>query len=329
MLKSAALFDWLLQEGHQPEYMEEETEIVFCCPLCADDRPRLYVSCDNGAWVCFHCHESGNLHQLLMRACGLDGSDAFDVGRHFRVAVNEEHNDYFEIQEKKEVVELAEVLKLPSSYRPITHESPPIFLNYLARRGVSPELASARGIGYSVSGRYAYRIIIPVQNDSMLYTFVARSVLVACPNCQEKLDDCTCRPYKFPKVLTPTSKHGARPSLTLYNLDAVRNSKPSTPVVVEGVFDALVLPTRAVGLLGSSASSTQITLLAGLARNNGLILCLDGDTAGYKGTLKIAEALSSEMIKVKVALLPEGRDPGSLSIDELEGYLATARPYIL
>ena len=328
-LNSSALYRWLTEEGHQPDYMEEETEITICCPLCKDDRARLYVSCESGAWTCFHCHESGNLHQFLMRCMELDGSDAFDVGRHFRMSDDGEQRDYFEVREREVEPKPVEILTLPQSFRPITQDSPDIFKNYLGRRGVSVELAASRGIGYSLSGRYAYRVILPVQNDGMLYTFVARSVLQACPNCQEKIDDCTCRPYKFPKVLTPTSKLGARPSYTLYNLDAVRRTKPSPPIVVEGAFDALRLPNRAVGLLGSSASTTQLTLLAGLARPSGIILCLDGDTAGYKGTLKIAEALASEMIKVKVALLPDGRDPGSLNIYDLEQCLEAAKPYIL
>ena len=326
-INPVALFDALFEAGLQPELVEEDTEITVACPLCEDDRPRLYVSTETASWLCFHCHAQGNLHQLLMSVVGLDGHGAFDTSRSIRLNGDD---DYFELKEdrKPEPQKIA-ALELPGSFISITRETPEVYLKYLARRHISPELAAARGIGYSERGHYGKRIIVPVKSDGVLYTFIARTVLATCPSCSQGLDVCTCRPRRFPKVLTPPTANGARPSLTLYNIDSVRRSASPRLVVVEGVFDALRLPTEAVALLGSSASSTQVALIAGIARGRTVTLCLDGDEAGYKGALKVAEALIGEMVRVKVALLPEGADPGSLPMNELESCLVSAHPYVL
>lgn len=327
MIKSDALYDYLFDQGLQPEYVEEDTQIVVCCPMCEDDRPRLYVSSETGAFICFHCHEQGNLHQFLMRVCNLDGNEAFEQGRLIRGS-REDEIDYFEHREERKK-EVTAVLTLPRQFHTIDRAAPVQFLKYLEKRHVSPELAINRGIGYAVTGRYAYRVIVPVKNDGHLYTYIGRTVLTQCPNCTELVDDCTCRPYKYPKVLTPTKKQGAQPSHTLYNLEVVHRTRPERLVVVEGVFDALRLPTSSVALLGSSASATQVTLIAGLARGREVILALDPDEAGYKGTLKVADLLSSEMVKVRVALLPEGEDVGSIDQPTLDRCLQEARPYIV
>ena len=330
MINSRALFDTLFQQGLQPEFVEDDSEITICCPQCGDERPRLYINAETAAWVCFHCHEQGGLHALLMTICQLSGHESFDASRSIRLNTGED--DYFELQEDKKDDPKkgdAKVLALPSRFEPITRDSPSRFLDYLTARGVSPDLAAARGIGYATGGYYGNRIIVPVQNDGVLYTYIARTIRRKCPSCAEVLDDCVCTPRRFPKVLTPSTGDGARPRLTLYNLDPVRRSTSPRVVVVEGVFDALRRPGDAVALLGSSASATQIALLAGITRGREVILALDADEAGYKGTLKVAEALLSELVRVKIALLPDGKDPGDLSGDELEACINAARPFVV
>lgn len=326
-LRVSAFFQWLIDQGFEPEMMEEDEEIVICCPICQDSRPRLYVNASSGAFTCFHCHEEGSFHQFLMRVGDMGGSEAFALSRD--LVMEDGEIDWFEVEARPQKAAPSGNLTLPASFKSIDTDTPDVILKYLARRHISPELARSRGLGYATSGRYAWRVIVPVENDGKLYTFIARTILTQCPNCTERLDDCTCQPRRFPKVLTPPSKDGAAPRHTLFNLDAVSRSASRRVVVVEGVFDALRLPNEAVALMGSSASATQITLLAGLARGRDCVLALDGDSAGYHGALKIADALISQMVGVKVALLPEGSDPGSLPKPDLRKALDSARKFIL
>jgi hypothetical protein len=45
--------------------------------------------------------------------------------------------------------------------------------------------------------------------------------------------------------------------------------------------------------------------------------------------VKLAEALTSDMIKVRVAVLPDGSDPGQLTQEELRQCLREAKRYVL
>lgn len=329
-INAVKLFDWLEDRGHQPSLVEDDDEIIICCPLCSDDRPRLYINTERGQWICFHCHEEGSLYRLLGDVGGLGTSAAFELQRQFSLARDQDElEDFFDVRQRERAAPSPVVLTLPMSFQPIT-QAPDVFVKYLERRGISKEVAQAKGIGFSVSGRYAQRVLIPVQSDGHLFTFIGRTVLTRCPNCQLALDDCTCKPFKYPKVLTPTKKHGADPSLSLYNIDAVRASKHRPVVVMEGWADALMLPYQAVALSGSRASRTQLTLLAGLGRQDGVVLCLDPDEAGYLGAVKIAEALVSELVPVKVAMLDEaGGDANKGGIKRLIACLKAARSFTL
>jgi DNA primase len=326
MINIERLLTLLASEGFDPSLVEEDTEAIICCPICDDDRARLYISTENGAWNCFHCHEDGGLHRFLMVVLDKAGPEAFELTR--ELTVDESADDYLDYQPRQEKKVETAVLNLPAQFRRI-EEAPPAFVKYLENRGVSAALASARGIGFASTGRYAGRVIVPVSMDGQLYTYIARTTLKHCPNCTEKLDDCTCRPTKFPKVLTPRSADGARPSHAIYNFDAVAASSAARIVVVEGVFDALRLPSEAVAIMGSSASPIQRTLIGGLARGRECILALDADEAGFKGAVKLAEALTSDMIKVRVAVLPDGSDPGQLTQEELRECLRQAKRYVL
>lgn len=326
MIATNHLFDYLQTQGLEPEFVEEDSEITVCCPLCGDDRPRLYINSETGAWLCFHCHEEGSLHQFLLEVCNLSGPDAFELTHQWQA----DNDDEFYVERtKRKQAEVDAVLKLPPAYRPITDEAPEAFKRYLAKRGVGVQLAEARKIGYALQGRYANRVILPVEQDGFLYTFIARTILKTCPNCNFAINDCTCRPYKFPKVLTPFKKEGSKPSHAVYNYDAVAASHSRRLVIVEGAFDALRLPNEAVALMKSSVSGLQLTILAGLARQRDVYICLDGDEAGYKGAVKLAEQLAAETIQARVALLPDGSDPGSLTVEELEGFLSSARRFVL
>ena len=324
-LDAEKLYGMLFEAGFAPEWAEEETEIVFCCVLCDDDKPRLYVSADTGVWVCFHCHEEGSLYRLFLRVLELDSHEAYEAQR--KLLTQDTTDPWRELIAEPGVEEKEPdkgQVVLPTNFRPVSDVTPERFLRYLSRRHISRELAIQRGVGYCLQGRYANRLVLPVESDGHLFTFVARSVWSRCPGCQNAAEDCECE-RTFRKVLTPT---GGRPGLTLYNLDFVRASASSRVVLVEGAFDALRLPREAVALLTSSISATQVTLLAGVSRGRELVLCLDGDSAGRKGAAKIADALWSAMVPCHIAHLEDGEDPSSLDHKDLERALREAEAYI-
>lgn len=320
MINGESLYTILHEEGFDPDFTEEDEEIAIICPLCEDDEPRLTINAESGAWICFRCGERGGPLQIFTVICDMEGADAMDKLREIRSDTGFTRVVAPRIETPFEGVEL------PPEYIPVDETSPPFVLKYLTKRKVSVSLAQEHHIGYALEGRYAYRVILPVVTDGVLYSFVARTMFKRCPECLQKLGSCTCE-YEFRKVLTPT---GGKPSLTLYNYEAVREagtSGGSAVVLVEGSFDALRRHTNSLALLTSHVSPAQVTLLAALRRP--VILCLDGDDAGRHGTQQSAEALVSAMIPTLVATLSEGEDPGSVEDEYYQEVLDNAKPFFL
>lgn len=327
MIKTERFFAFLFDEGLDPEMAEEETEILFACPLCEDDRPRFYIAADAGMWTCFHCGERGSFYQFFTRVLGQTTHQAMESVRAYSSRddyLDPFEADYLALPGRKE--ESPTFVELPEEFHTFEEPGTPArFLRYLDRRHVSRELAISREVGYAVTGHYADRIILPVRSDGLLYALIARSIFSSCPGCGNSFEDCECE-YTFRKVLYPK---GSKPRATLYNLDAVRGSLSPRLVVTEGAFDALRLPNEAVALLGSTISDTQVSLLAGISRGRDVVVCLDGDASGRKGAVKVADALTSMLIRCKIATVPDGTDPGNLNQEDLTECLKTAKPYVL
>ena len=163
------------------------------------------------------------------------------------------------------------------------------------------------GMGYCTAGFYSGRVIIPVYGKPRrtLYTFVARAVTLAAE--------------ARGKVLYPPH---SRPGGTLFNLDRVQ---PGPLILVEGVFDALRVPSRAVAVLGSQLSAAQMELLTQLGTEwHPIIVCMDGDRAGRQASKAILKQLWGNMLPDREAILPDGVDPADAPAEVLADALAYA-----
>jgi hypothetical protein len=110
----------------------------------------------------------------------------------------------------------------------------------------------------------------------------------------------------------------------LYNADALQGA--ARILVTEGQIDALSLlawKLQVVGLLGTPHAAH----LATLRRVPEILLCLDGDPAGRRASLKLAAALGPR--RTKIILLPEGEDPNDVyrtrTREEFVGWMVAAR----
>jgi DNA primase len=115
-------------------------------------------------------------------------------------------------------------------------------------------------------------------------------------------------PPSFPKGETLYGQHRVDPAC-----DHV--------VVVEcpwGVMRLAQIGVPAVGLLGTSLSPTQTSLLSA---RRGITLMFDGDPAGRRAAREVARRLAPAA-DVKIAALPDGSDPDDLSDDDLRDRLA-------
>jgi len=304
MIDPDALIEFLIDGGIEAELVEDGTEVRIPCPLCGDDRSRLYIEAETGVWICFRCQERGDLFDFFHRALGMEPTEAFEARRKVRFRTEPRFRFGGNIPAPVPGVEL------PLDYKPISILDPEIgadIIFYLDKRHVPYARAMSYQIGYCTDGPYTKRIIIPVTYRKRLYTFVARA-----------LD-----PAVEPKVLYPK---GSRRSDVVFNLDRLERLQHPRPLIItEGVFDALRMPNCAVAILGSQMSAQQITLLGRLPVGwRPFVILMDGDKAGRSASGQIHKSLWSHGIPHTEARLPEGTDPSDAPPGILEGTIKEA-----
>ncbi len=305
-----SLINTLETANFTPNLVASGTELTITCPLCWDDKPRLYISTVSGLWYCFKCNRKGNLLSFLTDICDLDYSTAFIASQ--LIKEKEEYNLPIIKKRKDPISSLTDAVCLPTDFmninkRVFTNKLVSPGLRYLEERGINEELAKQYGIGYCITGPYSYRVIVPVYTEGELKTFVARSWLKS--------------PLK--KVLMPP---GSTASQALFNYDSPRNALQET-ILVEGVFDALkLIPTvpNVIATLGAHITTEQRLLLKRKGDTN-VILLRDGDKAGLEASIKEARLLKAAMMNVKIAILPEGKDPNSATLEEVYKALDNAK----
>ncbi len=215
---------------------------------------------------------------------------------------------------------------------------------YLEKRGIRPEMARQFRLGYAPDARDALKrhllgkgfseaqaleagLLVSPDQGSAYDRFRDRLIFAIC--------DATGRVIAFggrilrtpppasgrqpPKYLnspeTPLFKKGE----TVYNLhQAGKPARESVRIVlVEGYMDVVACAqaglAAAVAPLGTAVTAEQLRRLWQVA--DAPILCLDGDAAGMRASLRAAELalpLLTPGKTLKFALLPKGEDPDSM-----------------
>jgi hypothetical protein len=184
---------------------------------------------------------------------------------------------------------------------------------YLRRRGFDPQLlADDWCIGYSRSacswskvGRLLIPLFAPIDGRWHVVGWQARAI----------------DPDEQPKYYTSA---GTPKSRLLYGLDHV-DAGDGPVLIVEGVTDAWKAGGNAVALLGKVLSAEQRKLIRRHLAGRPLVVMLDPDAAEQAAAVagQIRETLNLNLLKngpaspVVVARLPDDRDPGELTRNEI------------
>jgi DNA primase len=261
-------------------------QIAGTCPFCNWTRTSFYVAPDTGRWICHYCNERGGPVQLVAQVANVSYDKAIE-----RIVDNFTVNPYSDEDEEEyhepEVVSIS----LPSEFRGLAGKSESIaatpYLRYARKRKLDEALLRRYKIGYCADGFYAGRLVVPVYHFGKLVNFVARAV-------SKKADK---------KVLTPP---GNEQYDYLFNLDNIWGVEDI--IVVEGVFDALVLPEMAVASFGKKITGKQVKLMqqSGVKK---VTFCYDEDAIdeAYDFATKYWTRFDTYVVE-----MPFGEDPSSL-----------------
>jgi DNA primase len=271
--------------GDAKQHYDSKGQISFDCPVCAaekgvegDGKGNLEINYFRGVYKCWACSETngtqGPLGKLIEQFGNKNQRKIYDLIRP-------------QDQEKRDKPKT--YLRLPQGYtkfkdsniRFIPHREA---INYLHSRGITDEIIEKYDIGYTVTGEYAYRIIIPSYDmeDNLNY-FVGRAWV------PKKMK------YKNPSV--PKDE-------IIFNESRVDWEK--NVYLCEGVFDAFFLPNP-IPMLGKMLSNNLFEKL--YERCQGEIhICLDGDA--WENALRLYHNLNGGKFynKVKILKLPKDKD---------------------
>jgi DNA primase len=117
-------------------------------------------------------------------------------------------------------------------------------------------------------------------------------------------------------------KRPFKKSETLYGFDKAKSSVRTYnfSILVEGQMDLLMTHqagfTNAVASMGTAISPFHVERLKRLSGN--MVIALDADDAGVASALKAAKVAMKAGMDVKLAALPEGKDPADVVLEDKE-----------
>ena len=314
------------------------------CPFHSEKHASFFVYPEQQSWHCFGaCSTGGDVFSLIMKKEGLDFGEALrrtaeragvTIPPRGRQAADKEKNERL-YQANEAAAEYFHDLLLNS---PAGEKA----RNYVAKRGISAKAINAFQLGYSLNSwdslkqhllergytdselvevglvietepaashdRFRNKLMFPIHGVKSRTTgFGARA-----------LDDTMPKYTNSPE--TPLfDKSGC-----LYGIDLAREAirQQDSAVIVEGYMDVIAAHdngfVNVIASMGTSITDKQVSTLRKLTRN--IFLALDADTAGEEAALRGIVYENSLGAEVKVAILPQGKDPDEVIRESKESW---------
>lgn len=273
------------------DYYTSGNEKLFFCPKCKHHKKKLSINLEKDKYKCWICDWSGkSVRRIIQRYGNYVQQKAWNELS--GIVEITEYEKIFLANEKIE--EKVEPINLPPEFQTLCNRDVGLSSlparRYLRDRGLSKEDILFWKIGYTVSGDYANRIIIPSFNlDGKVDYFIART----------------------------------------YNNDWKRYINPPTPkdiifnelyvdwtsdiIIVEGVFDA-IKAKNAIPILGSTLKEGSRLFRELIRHDPAIYIALDPDAE--KKAEKLIKTLLSYDAEVYKIDIPAGKDVGDMSQEE-------------
>ncbi|MBU1040700.1 MAG: DNA primase [Proteobacteria bacterium] len=310
---------------------------VGLCPFHQEKTASFSVNEAEGFYYCFGCQAGGDVLDFYMRINGLEFKEALkQLAEEAGIELKEFRPDPEFDERQKLKKQCLDMHAQAQEYyrRNLNQVTGDVARGYLRKRGTSPEISTAFGLGASpddwhglmnhlvargftpeqgvlagllsknekgnIYDRFRGRLIFPIQNLSgQVIAFGGRIITEGEPKYLNSSD-------------TPIYKKGEH----LYGLHQARQAmtRSKRAILTEGYMDVLSLAqfgyADSCGVLGTALTQDQVKRLAGFCSRIDLIF--DGDGAGRKAALRSAEMILHQGVGCQVLLMPDGEDVDSL-----------------
>lgn len=306
---------------------------VSLCPFHDDSHPSMSISPERQIYMCFVCHNGGNVFTFLKNYLKIPYIEAVKMVASMGNIDISEYNLEKRVQPVDQKLE--PLYKMHDEANKIYNH----YLNtklaidakeYLTKRKITDEIIDMFEIGYAPSNNILLKAFEKMNFNkvSMYESGLIIESNVGYDRFSNRimfpLHDVNGRVVGFSgRIYQPSqneSKYMNSPESdifikgeTLYNYHRVIEETRQAGYVIinEGFMDVIALYKagikNAVAIMGTALTKGHVSLLKRLSKT--VYLCLDGDQAGKNATIKSIDILLQEGFTVKVVDLPENLDP--------------------
>ncbi|MFA5306581.1 MAG: DNA primase [Candidatus Babeliales bacterium] len=314
------------------------------CPFHTEKDASFTVSPDKKIFYCFGCHVTGDVIGFVARKENLPQIEAAQllIERYNLVipaSITHAHGGgTLSTQQRDERERYFALCKAVSEWMHNALHDDKASLSYLQKRSVSKQTIESFEIGYFGSGiATVNRFIKDMKNQNFLiHDLLTYGILIeAHPGFFSPFEERIIFPIKNamgkycgfggrifkpgdqrPKYYNSKESHGFEKGKLLFGLDLAKKSLQEKQhcFLVEGYMDCIAMTQHGypntIATLGTACTLDHLKMLSRLAHT--IYILYDGDAAGQKAVLRLAELCWHVNIELKVIILPPEHDPASL-----------------
>ncbi|MCE5250118.1 DNA primase [bacterium] len=309
------------------------------CPFHNEKTPSFNVNREGQFYHCFGCGKGGDVISFLMDITGMSFMEAMEqLSERTGLPMPERRAPDPARRDETDRITSANTAAAEYFHRTLYSDQGKAGMDYLAGRGLSPEIIRAFRLGYAPSdsaGLLAFARSKSVVPDSLdAAGIVMKSTYGRSPYSRFggrvifPIIDQTARIIGFGARLIEGegAKYINSPETAVYHksrvLYGIYQAKASikrerTALVVEGYMDVISLHqagiTNVIAASGTAFTIDQGRILSRMARK--VTLLFDGDSAGVSAAARGADNLLATDLSIGVVVLPESHDPDSFVRD--------------
>jgi len=341
------IIDRILQETNIVEVVSESVSLRKAgasykglCPFHGEKTPSFIVSPQKQIFHCFGCGEGGSVIQFLMKNKNLDFRSAIEtLAARLQITLPTSENQDPKQEQKNRLYKINQYARWYFSEQ---LKQQTAVQDYLKRRGLNDEVVAKFCLGYALDSfesltRFLQSKKIPLaeakelglikaspRQDGSYYDFYRDRLIFPIHGTAGRVIGFGGRLLKqddkAAKYINSPESPIYHKSAELYGFFENKASilQKNTVIVVEGYIDVLACVQlgfdHVVAPLGTSLTAEQVQRFR--RYNLEVILMLDGDAAGLRAAHKAVELCFTAGIHPRVAVLPEGRDPGDYLLQD-------------
>ena len=328
------------------------------CPFHSERTPSFFVSPDRGTYHCFGCNVGGDIFSFVEQIEGLDFKGALKIlaekaGVPLVYEKKGERDSRERLFELLETATISYVSNLNDSAREYLHkrgindetiksfrvglagESWSDTSNYLRGKNFSEKEILDAGLAKrgerGLFDRFRSRIIFPIADSAGRIVGFSGRIFPGTTSPSDLATGQVARTdnsFEAPKYLNSPETPLFHKSKILYAYDRAKQAirKHNCAVLVEGQLDLLASHQagwgNTVAVSGTAFTGEHAVLINRMTDN--LVIALDADEAGIKAAGRAARSALRAGLNVKVARLPEGKDPADLILESGKDAWSTA-----